>query len=133
MRTFLPLIALLVAASLQAQEWPQFGRTAQHDGATSVSGDRPDRIEAAIVVDPFAEIEKIAADGDLLVHYPVPLIEGDDLFLLEKGGYFASLAARETQTWNMKNVRRTAHGYATQWTFATDWKQIGRASCRERV
>ncbi len=122
------LAALLIAASIHAQDWPQFGRSAQHDGRVSGSGNHLDRIEAAIVVDPFADAEKDAAGGDLIVHYPVPLVDGDDLYLLEKGGAFTTLSTRETQTWSVKNVRRVAGQYMTRWTFATDWKPVPSGS-----
>ena len=124
----LALSALLVAASLYAQDWPQFGRTAQHEGATSTGGNHLDRIEAGLVVDPFAEAEKDASGDELIVHYPVPLVDGDDLYLLAKGGVFTTLSTRETQTWNVKNVRRTAGTYVTRWVFATDWKPVPSGS-----
>ena len=112
---------LLLASTLRAQDWPQWGRTSQHDGAAAVTVNGLDRIEATIVIDPLVEDEKAADDDELIVHYPVPLVDGDDLFLLEKGGVFVGHDVPQTQTWSVKNVRRTASGYATRWMFTSDW------------
>src|SRR5438046_2651428 len=114
-------LILLIAANVQAQDWPQWGRTAQHDGATSAAGNRLDRIEARLVVDPFAGAERAETGGFLIVHYPVPLVDGNDLYLLEKVGVYTGRASRYTQTWSVKNVRRTDAGYVTRWTTSSDW------------
>ncbi|MEK6371776.1 MAG: hypothetical protein AABO58_03685 [Acidobacteriota bacterium] len=121
------LVVLLFAApALHAQDWPQWGRSPQHDGRSPAAAQRLDRIEARVVVDPFTAAEKEETGGFLVVHYPVPLVDGDDLYLLEKGGTFTSSANRNTQTWNVKNVRRTAAGFAKQWMFASDWLPVPR-------
>jgi hypothetical protein len=114
----------IAAATLHAQDWPQWGRTPQHDGVASVTAQRVDRIEASIVIDPFVEIEKAQDDDEPFVHYPVPLIDGDDLYLLEKSGAFTSHQTAQTQTWNVKNVRRTGAAYLTRWVFASDWMPV---------
>ena len=115
------VLMFLLATTLRAQDWPQWGRTSQHDGAAAVTANGLERIEATIVIDPLVEDEKAADDDELIVHYPVPLVDGDDLFLLEKGGVFAGHDVPQTQTWSVKNVRRTASGYATRWMFTSDW------------
>ena len=116
-----PILLFFLATTLRAQDWPQWGRTSQHDGAAAVTANGLDRIEATIVIDPLAEDEKREDDDDLLVHYPVPLVDGDDLFLLEKGGVFVGHDVPQTESWSVKNVRRTASGYATRWMFTSDW------------
>lgn len=119
MRRALPI--LLLATSLHAQDWPQWGRTSKHDSAADVTGNRLERIEATFAIDPLVEDEKKADGDDLLVHYPVPLVDGDDLFVIQKGGAFTSHASPETQSWSVRNLRRTATGYVARWTFASDW------------
>ena len=105
------LILLLCAApTVHAQDWPQWGRTPQHDNATLAVGGRLDRIEASFVVDPFAPAEEAESNGDLDVHYPVPLLDGDDLYLIAKSG-----------VWSVRNIRRAGATYTTRWTFASDW------------
>jgi outer membrane protein assembly factor BamB len=120
------LLLILLTTSVNAQDWPQWGRTPQHDGATAAAANRFDRIEAQVVVDPFTEEEKQEVGGVLFVHYPVPLVDGDDLYLLEKGGVFTSRKTTETQTWNVKNVRRSAAGFTTRWLFHSDWLPVPR-------
>src|SRR5947207_1999156 len=121
------LLILLLATAAQAQDWPQWGRTPQHDGATTAAANRLDRIEARIVIDPLIDDEKAFDDGEVLIHYPVPLIDGDDLYLLEKGGAFTTHELARTQVWNVKNVRRTSAGYVTRWIFKSDWFPVPTA------
>jgi outer membrane protein assembly factor BamB len=121
------LLALFLATAAHAQDWPQWGRTPQHDGATTAAANRLDRIEAKIVIDPLIEDEKANDDGEVLVHYPVPLIDGDDLFLLEKGGVFTTHGTPRTQVWKVKNVRRTSAGMVTRWMFESDWYPVPTA------
>ncbi len=116
------LIVVLCNSTLSAQDWTQWGRTARHDGASPAIGRTPDRIEARMVLDPFAAAEQAVSDGDLYVHYPVPLIDGADLFVVRKSGTFSELRFWETQIWNVVNVRRSASKFVTRWTRATDWK-----------
>ena len=121
MRRALVLSSLLLAPALTAQDWPQWGRTPQHDGVAANPGDRFDRIEAEIVIDPHAEQERAASGDSILVHYPVPLVDGNDVYLLEKGGTFTTRQNSASQRWNVKNMRRTAAGFVRQWTFQSDW------------
>ncbi len=123
LRTLLPLL-LFIATNATAEGWWQWGRTAQHQSASPVIGDRLTRIQAEMVLDPLALAAKSQVGGSLLVHYPVPLIDGDDLFVLEKSGFFSSLATRETQNWNVKRLRTTGGRLSPQWTFASDWKPV---------
>ncbi len=41
----------------------------------------------SIVMDPHADAE-LADEGDVLVHYQSPLIEGDDVYVEIKGGTY---------------------------------------------
>lgn len=125
-RSILPLL-LLVATNAAAEGWWQWGRTAQHESASPVVGDKLDRIEAEMVLDPFVDAEKTSVGGFLVVHYPVPLIDGDDLFLVRKSGEYTGNPTRETQVWNVTNVRRAGSQFTTRWTFTSDWKPVPTA------
>lgn len=118
------LILLFSATVASAQSWTQWGGNARHESATAASGQRLDRIEASFVIDPFVIAEETEADGDLLTHYPAPLVDGDDLFLLLKGGTYTNFENRGTQTWNVRAVRRSGIVYAVRWTYASDWKPV---------
>ena len=94
------LILLLSATVASAQSWMQWGANARHESAVGASGQRLDRIEAEVVIDPFVIAEKTLAGGSLLTHYPVPLVDGDDLFVILKGGSFIDFQHRSSQTWS---------------------------------
>ncbi|HSP16101.1 MAG TPA: hypothetical protein VLV78_15250 [Thermoanaerobaculia bacterium] len=116
------IVFLFAATSLSAQSWPQWGRTPQHDSAVAVQGRSLERIEASVVLDPFTRVEESAANGDLLAHYPVPLVDGSDLFVVVKSGTFSGLQTRETQDWNIVNLRRISGQLVPRWTYGSDWK-----------
>lgn len=124
LRTILFLFITALPATSPAQNWTQWAATAQHQSASSVAGRRLGRIEAQMLLDPFAEAAEVAAGGNLLAHYPVPLVDGDDVFVVMKGGVFTGLQTRETQTWNVVNLRRTNGQLAARWTYASDWKPV---------
>jgi outer membrane protein assembly factor BamB len=115
---------VLSAATASAQGWMQWGGNARHESAVAASGQRLDRIEAEVVIDPFVIPEKTLAGGNLLTHYPVPLVDGDDLFLILKGGSFSDFQHRSTQTWSVHALRRNGLDFASRWTFASDWKPV---------
>jgi hypothetical protein len=132
----LPL-ALLAAASLQpscgsegpregepaaSRAWLQWGRNAQHAGNIDVVGQIPERILATIEVDPFAE--QIAGGGALHVHYPVPLLSGDDAYLMVKTGSYTNQGNWHTQEWNWKALRWEGASLRERWSFRTDWKPV---------
>ena len=54
----------------------------------------------------------------------MPLVDGDDLFLVIKTGVFIDARVRETQTWNVRNVRRVNGQLTTRWTYTSDWKPV---------
>jgi len=124
-RTMIRVFVLLLSATVaSAQSWTQWGANGRHESMTPATGQRLDRIEATVVIDPFVIDEQTLAFGDLLTHYPVPLTDGDDLFLIFKSGNFTDFQHRETQSWNVRAVRRTGADYATRWTYASDWKPV---------
>src|SRR5688572_13983012 len=125
MRAILFLVlAMSFPLESPAQSWPQWGRTARHDSSSPVIGHWLDRIEASVVIDQFAQEEKAIAGGNLLVHYQVPIVDGNDLFLVFKSGAFTGNQTRETQIWNVRHMRRQSGGLVDRWLFQTDWKPV---------
>lgn len=118
------LILLFSATVASAEGWMQWGANPRHESAVGASGQRLDRIEAEVVIDPFVIAEKTLAGGSLLTHYPVPLVDGDDLFVILKGGSFIDFQHRSTQTWSVHAMRRDGLGFTTRWTYAGDWKPV---------
>jgi outer membrane protein assembly factor BamB len=102
--------------------WAQWGQGPQHAGAAGVAGQNPDRLLADVVVDPFTTQEQAASGGSLLVHYPVPLVTTDDVFVLRKGGTYSSAPSWDTQQWSWRRMRWDNGQLVETWTFASDWK-----------
>ena len=124
MRPFLFLMLATSSSTLLAQGWTQWGRTSLHDNVSASIGRSPDRIVARLVLDPFAAEEQLAGDGDLYVHYPVPLVDGDDVFVVRKSGTFSDPSRWESQVWNVTSLRRDGPALVTRWSRATDWKPV---------
>src|SRR4051794_24766083 len=125
-RIALVLFAVFLMASLPgwSQNWPQWGRNPQHTGAVNVPGQRAQQMLDDVIYDPFVDAEKADPDeaGDLLVHYQVPLLDGDDVYMEFKTGTFTSLETWETQIWNEKKLD-WSHGHLVEkWSFESDWK-----------
>ena len=118
---------LITAASSQGSpSWPQWGLNSQHTGEINVAGQNLNRILANIVYDPFVEQEKAPenGDGDLLVHYQTPLVDGNDVYMEFKTGTYTSITTWETQTWNEKKLSWSGSNLTEQWSFQTDWKPV---------
>jgi hypothetical protein len=122
--------ALLSARGL-AQGWPQWGQNSRHSGNTSVAGQSADQILATITIDPWVP-NKIDDDGgDLLAHYPSPVIDGNDVFLMLEGGAYTvctfgvspcGINAWNTLNWSVQRFSWSGAGTLDPvWTFTTDW------------
>jgi hypothetical protein len=107
-------------------EWPQWGQNSQHTGTSNAAGQAAHRILADVVYDPFVDIEKDPdnGDGDLLVHYQVPLIDGDNIYMVFKSGTYTDITHWETQTWNERKLRWQNGHLNTVWNFQSDWKPV---------
>jgi len=114
------------------QDWPQWGRNAQHQGEVLVEGQQLSAILADVVYDPFAQLES-AVSGDLTVHYAVPLIDGTGIYVETKSGVYIPCASGGpptlcgSETWNLQiwNVNKFVWengSFKEAWRFASDWK-----------
>jgi hypothetical protein len=91
MKRFAPVAALAFAACSSSNVnpcsgWMQWSQSASHSGEVCVAGQAPAHVLASIQVDPFANTETVVAQGDILVHYQVPLVVGDDVYTMHKLG-----------------------------------------------
>ncbi|MDQ1636857.1 MAG: hypothetical protein QOF62_196 [Pyrinomonadaceae bacterium] len=109
-----------------ADNWPQWGHDQKHTGTSTAAGQNLNTILADIVYDPFVEQEKAPdnGDGDLLVHYQTPLVDGNDVFMEFKSGTYTSITTWESQTWNEKKLSWSGSNLVAQWNFASDWKPV---------
>ncbi|HEX3554478.1 MAG TPA: hypothetical protein VIA62_14740 [Thermoanaerobaculia bacterium] len=131
-RSALAVFAMLLLAGLPARsdDWGQWGQNAQHTGATSAVGQRALHMIDDIIYDPFVDAEKADpfAAPDLLVHYQVPLIDGNDVYMEFKSGTFTDLQHWGTQTWNEKKLHWLNNHLVIDWNFQSDWKPVPFAS-----
>ena len=120
-------------------DWAQWAHTPQHSAATSAFGQIPRKQLADITFDPFVKQEqaesKGEAKGDLLVHYQVPLVDGNQVFLEYKTGAYDSCDppgsghpypcgpnAWDTEIWNERAFIWTNGSLVASWNFQSDWK-----------
>jgi len=132
-RTLVLLVPVAVATvfvgsvlSQSGGAWPEWGHDASHTGAVTVAGQNLNTILADIVYDPFVDQEKAPenGDGDLLIHYQTPLVDGNDVYMEFKTGTYTSIATWETQTWNEKKLSWVSGSLVEQWNFVSDWKPV---------
>jgi len=117
-------LVLLSSQVAFAQGWSQWAANARHESATAAAGQRLDRIEAEVLIDPFVVQEKTDAGGDLLTHYPVPLVDGDEIVTIVKSGTYTDFFQRNSQIWNVRLMQRNGIVYSTRWTYESDWKPV---------
>ncbi len=130
------------AAELNAKsspEWPQWARTPQHTGSTSAAGHVPTKQLADLTFDPFVSQEQAESKGkekgDLLAHYQVPLVDGNQVVIEYKTGTYHSCDPPgsgkpypcgpddwDTQVWNERAFIWNNGGLVESWNFQSDWK-----------
>src|SRR2546426_12030593 len=147
------MIAVVVCAGLFAhvalaeenedgpRNWPQWGQNPQHHGFVGTEGQDVTSILADKIYDPFTAAEERDADGALLVHYQVPLLDGNDVFMEFKTGRFIECdppgsghpppgeadcgqSAWNTQIWNEKRLHWEDGNLVEKWNFQSDWKAV---------
>lgn len=123
-RCLAALLFVALTPPSNAQSWPQWGADAQHRSATPVIARRIDRIEQEITIDPLASTMQSLAGGDLLAHYPVPLVDGNDVITIRKSGTLMSLGQRATEVWSVVDMRRSGGQLVTRWVYTSDWKPV---------
>ncbi len=120
--------------------WPQWGQNQQHQGFVPTLGQAATSVLADKIYDPFTAAEERDAGGTLLVHYQVPLLEGNDVFMEFKTGRFIECdpvtgnpppgetdcgqSAWNTQIWNQKRLHWEAGQLVEKWNFQSDWKAV---------
>ncbi|HEY6049704.1 MAG TPA: hypothetical protein VIZ58_00540, partial [Thermoanaerobaculia bacterium] len=131
--------ALAVAASGSAAaaepDWPQWGRSPGHGASAAGAGQPLGAIVSDLVYDPFVPVATAEANGNLLAHYPVPLLDGPDVYMESKTGTYVSCSpprsgqpapcgpdAWDRQVWNVLKLRWSSGALAPVWRFETDWK-----------
>jgi len=117
------VLLLLVAANADAQ-WSQIGANPKHTGSVPVAAQPLLHLLSDITYDPFVPQEQAAAGGALFVHYQVPLVDGDDVFMEFKSGQYTGRDHWETQIWSIHGLRWQNGALADRWTAVSDWKPV---------
>jgi len=123
---------------MQAQkhaDWLQWGRNAQHSGASTGVGQSPNHKLVDITFDPFVDQEKAEEFGELLAHYQSPLVDGKRVFAEVKTGTYVSCDppgsgqpypcgpdAWDSQIWNERGYQWQNGALVQQWNFQSNWK-----------
>jgi outer membrane protein assembly factor BamB len=134
-KTTLAVFALVSGAVLAPQVasfaaagagWPQWGQSSEHQGTVATIGQPAAQIVAEMIFDPFTVSEQSdpLASRELRVHYQVPLVAGEDVFMEIKTGSYYSIATWETQTWGEKGLRWQEGSLRTMWIWQSDWKPV---------
>jgi hypothetical protein len=130
------LLAVAIGTTtVPAADWPQWGRDSAHGAAAAVNAQPLGAILADYVYDPFAPQAQAESGGSLLAHYPVPLIDGPDVYMVTKTGHYVSCtppgsgtpgpcgsAAWDSQIWNVAKLSWQGGALRTVWIFTSDWK-----------
>ena len=128
-------LAGAAARAADARDWPQWGGNPAHQGSSAAAGQPPVSLLADVVYDPFVGLEEAESNGNLLVHYAVPLLDATGVYLAFKSGTYVSCDppgsglpvpcgpdAWALQIWNVRKLAWKNGALSTEWTFASDWK-----------
>jgi len=137
----LALVAALSCAACSSSSpdpctgWSQWSQTASHAGEVCVTGQTPARVVTSTQVDPFAGLETLI-DGALLVHYSVPLIIGDDVYLTRKRGDYSAPCTPpddgseeachswDSQIWTEEYWHWKGDKLEFVWSVGSDWTPV---------
>ncbi|HSB09759.1 MAG TPA: hypothetical protein VLM38_09775 [Blastocatellia bacterium] len=119
-----PAKASIIQIQSGGLSWPQWAQNPQHTGSLNVVGQNLDQILADVIFDEVAPQEIAAAGGDLLVHYQVPLVDGDDVFMESKTGNY-NTQHYDTQLWHQNRFQWQGNQLVKIWTFDSDWVAPG--------
>jgi hypothetical protein len=131
------VLALALAASAPAQTlapkpaftWLQWGLNSQHTLFDNVAGQPLNQNLVNLVYDFNIAAEKADpnAQGDLLVHYQVPLVDGNDVYIESKDGTYSN-NTYSTQHWHQNKYTWQGSNFVKVWTFDTDWYAPGSSN-----
>jgi outer membrane protein assembly factor BamB len=126
-----PFLAL-IALTLYAQGWQQWGQNSRHTGAVPVAAQMPVQVLDKFNYDRLADQMRQDADGDLLVHYMAPLVDGDDVFVMSRGdSNWISCQSGQApcgpqewgrMEWGVTKLRNNGGKLEKLWTAMSSWK-----------
>jgi hypothetical protein len=144
--TFLVPAALALAAvrlatntawAQSSAAWPQWGQNPQHTGFLPVAGQLLQGKLSDQIFDPFTSQEEAESTGALLMHYQVPLVNGNNVYMMFKTGTYVSCDPPgsgqpfpcgpndwSTEVWNETDLQWQNGQLVPVWNFASDWTPI---------
>jgi hypothetical protein len=122
-------VATAVPTTAFAQDWAQWGRDPQHSSQINAVGQNLNRNLADLIYDSAVPGElsvasQLFGDAVLLVHYQVPLIDGNDVYMEFKSGN-ASATTFDQLNWAENKLTWQGGNLVQVWSFASDWKAPG--------
>ena len=106
-----------------SRSWPQWGKNPQHTGTIDVVGQNLGQKLADIIYDPLVPQEQASEGGELLAHYQVPILDGQDVFMEFKTGTFDPKNPDfNTEVWHQKRLHWEDGELVVKWDFTSDWK-----------
>jgi outer membrane protein assembly factor BamB len=123
MRNRLFALAITIAAATANAQWSQFAGNSRHTGNADVSAQPLGHVMADIVYDPLVPSELEAGYGDLLIHYAVPLLDGDDVFMAFKDLVFIG-PFQGIPTWGVKRFHWENGKLVQKWSAGGDWAPV---------
>ena len=125
-----PAQVLTPSANPPGIAWAQWALNPQHTlFDANVTGQPINNILANFVYDHNVAAEKADphAAGTLLVHYQVPMIDGNDVFVESKDGTYSN-TTYSTQKWHQNKYNWQNGQLVLVWTFNTDWFAPGSSN-----
>jgi hypothetical protein len=113
-------VLVLLADESGTFNWPQWGQNPQHQGFVGVAGQAISSQLANIIYDPLVPQEQASTGGELLAHYQVPILDGQDVFMEFKTGDYSN--PFNSQVWHEKRLHWEGGQLVVKWDFTTDWK-----------
>jgi uncharacterized protein (TIGR03437 family) len=107
--------------------WPQWAQNPQHTSSPGVAGQNLNEILTDIVYDPLVAQEQSANYDELVAHYQVPLVDGNDVYMEYKSGSY-SATSFATETWGENKFTWQNGQLVPQWGYASDWKAPGSSN-----
>lgn len=119
--------------------WTQWGQNATHGGNACAYVQPLKKVLAQVTFDPFVAQEQAENGGDLVDHFPSPLLVDDSVYMLSLSGTYVPCdppgsgqladggtdcgnATRDQEIWNEKDFQWENGKLTEKWTFASDWK-----------
>jgi outer membrane protein assembly factor BamB len=123
MRHRLFALTIVFAAATANAQWSQFAGNAKHTGNSDVIAQPLGHVLADLIHDPFAQAQIDSNSGELFIHYAVPLLDGDDVFMAFKDEVFIG-PLFPVPVWGVKRLRWENGQLVQKWLARSDWNPV---------